>query len=211
MKNNIINALKRQLLLVSLAALCSAGISQAAVRVVSTSADMPFYARISQGEVYQDGEWAAIAFYRPPECVRTDFNLLEFFDLAAFGCNSAEPYLVGFTVLENGVPIQSRLQLNPNRQSLPQEQQMPIWFVSWPALEVAISDGVLTIGDLTGLPKVIGTATFYSETLHPFGFSQRTMIYIVASGFLEDGRKFSFQATGTEEQNRLNHIKIEFK
>ena len=56
-----------------------------------------------------------------------------------------------------------------------------------------------------------GEATFYTETLHPSGAAQETMICIVASGFLADGRKFTFQATGTKEENRLNHVKIEFK
>ena len=56
-----------------------------------------------------------------------------------------------------------------------------------------------------------GTAKSYTETLHPFGVAQQTMISIVASGFLNDGRKFTYQATGTKEENRLNHVKIEFK
>ena len=193
-----------------LAAIASA---QAGERVANTSADLPFYARIGQGEIYQDGEWAAIAFYRPPVCIRTDFNLLEFLDIPeAFGCSSTEPFVVGFAVLKNGVPIQSRLQLNPNLKRLPQADQMPIWFVSWAELQAAMTDDVLTIEELATMPSLlIGTATSYTETLHPLGFAQQTMITIVASGLLEDGRKFSFQATGTKEENRLNHVKIDFK
>ena len=199
--------------LLAVGVLAGALLAQAAERVVNTSAELPFYARIGLGETYQDGTWAAIAFYRPPECVRTDFNLLDFFDIpGAFACNSTEPYVVGFAVLKNGVPIQSRLQLNPNLQGLPQDDQMPIWFVLWAELEPAIADGNLTIGDLEALPSLlIGTATTYTETLHPFGFAQQTMISIVTSGFLEDGRKFSFQATGTGTNPELKNIKIQFK
>jgi hypothetical protein len=223
MKDKITNQVRIQLvhwvnpawlkLLVTIAMLGSAGMAQAAARVAQTSADLPFYARIAQGEIYHDGEWAAIAFYRPPGCIREDFNLLDFLDIPeVFGCNSAEPYVIGFAVLKNDVPIQSRLQLNPNLQRLKPKDQMPIWFVSWTELQTAIEDDFLTIQELFDMDSLlIGTAKSYTETLHPFGFAQQTMISIVASGILEDGRKFSYQATGTKEDNRLNHVKIEFK
>jgi hypothetical protein len=186
--------------------------AQAAARVAQTSADLPYYARIAQGEIYHDGEWAAIAFYRPPEGIRPDFNLLDFMDIpAAFDCNAPKPYLIGFGIFKGEVPIQSVLQLAPG-------QTMPVWFVRWSELEAAIQPidaeekGVLTIVELAGLPsRLIGKATFYTETLHPFGAAQQTMISIVASGLLEDGRKFSYQATGTKEENRLNRVKIQFK
>jgi len=216
MKDKITNQVRIQLvrcvspawlrLLVTLAVLGSSGVAQAAERVAQTSADLPFYARIGQGEIYHDGEWAAIAFYRDPDCVPADFNLLDFINPAALGCDS---YVAGFEIWKNGpwagdsAPIQSRLN---NTGS------MPIWFVSWTDLQAAIADGKLTIGELAGLPsRVIGTATFYSETLHPSGMAQQTMISIVASGSLPSGGKFTYQATGTKVNNRLNHVKIEFK
>jgi hypothetical protein len=223
MKDKITNQVRIQLvrwispawlkLLVTLAVLAPAGMAQTAERVAQNSADFPFYARIARGEIYHDGDWAAIAFYRPPQCIRTDFNLLDFLDIPeVFGCNAAEPYVIGFAVLKNDVPIQSRLQLNPNLQRLTPEDQMPIWFVSWTELQTAMEDDNLTIEELVNMDSLlIGTAKSYTETLHPFGFAQQTMISIVASGFLEDGRKFSYQATGTKEDNRLNHVKIEFK
>ena len=193
-------------LLVTLAILGSAGITKAAERVVQTSAEVPFYARIGQGEIYHDGEWATIAFYRPPECIRADFNLLEFMDIpAAFDCNAPEPYLIGFAIFKGEVPIQSELRLAPG-------QTMPVWFVRWSELQATIADDNLTIGELAALPSLLkAQATFYTETLHPSGAARQTMIAIVASGFLADGRKFAFQAIGTKEENRLNHVKIEFK
>jgi hypothetical protein len=195
-------------LLVILAVLGSAGMAQAAERVAQTSADLPFYARIGRGEIYHDGEWAAIAFYRPPACVPTGFNLLDFMDIpAAFGCGDpARPYLIGFGIFEGDAPIQSKLQLAP-------DQTIPVWFVRWSELEAAVADDNLTIAELAALPSGVlrGEATFYTETLHPAGAAQQTMISIVTSGFLADGRKFIYQATGTKEENRLNHVKIEFK
>ena len=216
MKDKITNQVRIQLvrcvspawlrLLVTLAVLGSSGVAQAAERVAQTSADLPFYARIGRGEIYHDGEWAAIAFYRPPECIRADFNLLEFFDIpAAFACNAPKPYLIGFGIFKGEVPFQLKLQLAPH-------QTMPVWFVRWSELQAAIADGTLTIGDLEALPSLLrGEATFYTETLHPYEMAQQTMISIVTSGFLADGRKFTYQATGTTEENRLNHVKIEFK
>ncbi len=216
MKDRITNQVRIQLvrcvsppwlrLLVALAVLGPAGMAQAAEPIAQTSADLPFYARIGRGEIYHDGEWAAIAFYRPPDCIRTDFNLLDFMDIpAAFDCSAPEPYLIGFGIFKGEVPIQSKLQLAPG-------QTVPVWFVRWSELHAAIADDSLTIGELAALPSLLkGEARFYTETLHPAGAAQQTMISIVALGFLADGREFTFRATGTKEENRLNHVAIEFK
>ncbi len=93
---------------------------------------------------------------------------------------------------------------------------MPILFVSWTELQTAIADGDLTVAELMGLPSLlVGAATFYTETLHPSNGpgggqgAQQTMTSIAASGFLEDGREFTYQAT--ETKNTLRHVQIEFK
>jgi len=189
--------------LTALAILWSGEMAQANVRLESSGP--PFYARIGLGEIYHDGEWATIAFYRNP--VRPGFNLLEFFD-TEFDPD-CESYVAGFEIWKNGpwagdlAPIQSRLN---------NTGPMPIWFVAWDELQSVIADGVLTIDELAGLDSLlIGTATFYTETLHPLGGGPQTKTTIVASGVLADGRTFSYQATGTKEENRLNHVKIEFK
>lgn len=182
--------------------------AQAAERLPMTSNDLPFYARIERIGAITDGEWVAIAFYRPPECIRSDFNLLDFFDIpAAYGCNAAEPYLDGFGIFKNGPlegPIQSRLQTVPGRI-------MPVWFVTWSELEAAIADDALYIGELAALPSLLrGGATFYSETLHPLNAAQAGNINIVASGSLEDGREFVYEATATARAG-LRHVRIVFR
>ncbi len=188
-------------------ALAMAGVVQGAERNSQTSNDVPFYARLERGLIHTDGEWAAIAFYRPPSCVRVDFNLLDFFDApAAFGCNATpEPYLVGFGIYRGGPfdpPIQSRLQLVRG-------QTMPVWFVKWSDLEDAIADNNLTIGELEGLGSLLkGEAAFYTETLHPSQAAQQTMTDIVAFGYLDDGGTFIYQAT--ETHGTLRHVKIDF-
>lgn len=183
--------------------LTAAGVVQAAERFLQTSNDVPFYARFERGLIHTDGEWAAIAFYRPPECVPEDFNLLNFFDApAAFGCNAAEPYLAGFGISKGGPPLQSRLQNVPG-------QTVPVWFVLWSELETAIDDDMLTIGELEALPsRLKGEAAFYTETLHPLGAAKQTMTSIDAWGYLEDGGKFTYQAT--ETHSTLRQVRIVF-
>ena len=178
------------------------GTAQANVRLEATGG--PFYARLESYLIHNDGEWAAIAFYRSPDCVPGDFNLLEFFDPAALDCPS---FVGGFEIWKNGPwagdqsPIQSELKLTG---------PMPIWFVSWTELQTAIADDVLTIEELVAVPSLlVGAATSFTETLHPSEGAQQTKTTIVASGFLEDGRKFTYQAT--ETKNTLRHVKIEFK
>jgi len=172
-------------------------------RIPLTSSDMPFSARIERGLIHTDGEWAAIAFYRPPVCVPADFDLLAFFDLAAFECCPPQPYLEGFAILGPVGPIQSKVQLA-------RDQTMPVWFVSWLELEAAMADDDLTMSELQDLPSLLeGEATFYTETLHPYEMAQQTMTSIVASGWLADGGTFSYQAT--ETHNTLRHVKIEFE
>jgi hypothetical protein len=192
-------------LLVALAVLGSAALTQAAVRLEVTGP--PFYARFAGGEVYTDGVWAAIPFYRNPDCIPAGFNLPDFFDPAAFDCES---YVAGFEIWQNGpwagdpTPIQSRLNnIAP----------MPIWFVSLTELEQAMSDDVLTIGELAELESLlVGWAASFTETIHPYPGSQQCMISLVASGLLEDGREFSFRVTATEgAQPWFSHLKIEFK
>lgn len=195
-------------LLTALAIQWSADTARANVRLEGSGP--PAYARIESGLIHNDGEWAAIAFYRSPDCVPDDFNLLDFFNPAALECPS---FVAGFEIWKNGpwagdeAPIQSRLN---------NTGPMPILFVSWTELQTAIADGVLTVAELKGLSSLlIGAATFYSETLHPSNGpgggqgAQQTMTSIAASGFLEDGRKFTYQAT--ETKNTLRHVQIEFE
>ncbi len=176
--------------------------AQADLRLEATGG--PFYARFERGLIHTDGQWAAIAFYRLPDCVPARFNLLDFFDPAALACPS---FVAGFEVWRNGpgtgdqAPIQSRLQ---------NVALMPIWFVSWAELQAAIADDVVTLDELAALPSLRrGEAMFYTETLHPMQGAQQTKTTVVASGLLEDGRSFTYQIT--ETRGTLQHIKIEFE
>ncbi len=174
------------LLLFLLAAMLLTGPASvyANTRTEEAGLDLPYYARIEgTEEPFHDENWAPIVFYRPPGCVRDDFNLLEFYDPEfAFDC---EPHTTDGFILWEGEPYISF----PGLIKLHGLGTVPVWFVEWPKLQEAIADDELLIGELEGLPKLVGSAGFYNEVLHP-GVS----INLVARGALEDGRVFQLHA-----------------
>jgi hypothetical protein len=116
-----------------------------------------------------------VVFYRPPECVREDFNLLNFFDIpAAFDCTP--PTTDGFVILAEGadVPLQSKLR---------GLDAVPVWAVRWAELQVAVADDSLTITELGAMQSLMtGSASFYTETLHPYGGAQVSKLTLMAKG-----------------------------
>lgn len=185
----------------------------AAVRTEFPEQDpgLPFYARIQaipQLFVIQDGAWAAIVFYRLPQCVPADFNLLNFFDAPrAFSC----PLTVrGFQIWKNGPPPIDSEPIQVHTRGL---GAVPVWFVRWSELQPAVSDGSLTVPELWGLSSLrIGSASFYQEGLRPFGGAQRGSLQIAAHGLLADGTSFQLEFTGVEAQADLTAaVRISFK
>lgn len=181
--------------------------SLAAVRqeIPEEQAGPPYYARIDSEALHTE-EWAVVPFYRDPECVPDSFNLLNLFDVpGAFSC----PLTVeGFVIWENGPPPQDQA---PIHQELRESGPVPMWFVSWPELEAAMADGVLTIVELEALPSLqVGYGDFFHETLHPVQGAQRGHIQMTARGTLEDGRTFQVHVTSTEgsEEQGTQHLAI---
>ena len=163
----------------------------------------PFYARIERGLVHHDAEWAAIAFYRLPECVPGDFDLLDLFDVPrSFEC----PFLAeGFEIWQNGPPG----DLAPIQSKLHGAGAVPVWFARWSEVEDGVADGVLTMDELRGLRSLTrGIATFFQETLHPSQPGRQTMTTVVATGVLDDGRSFRYHAT--EVDSALRSVEIVF-
>ena len=154
--------------------------------------------------VIQDGEWAAIPFYRPPECVPIDFNLMNWFDesQAALDC----PFLVeGFGIWPGTEPTGF-----PRSTHLRGLGAVPVWFVRWSELQEAMADGELYILELATLPSLrIGTATLYAEELHyqpPHHVSHSTM---VGAGTLEGGGSFAFYAIEIDLEYREVRIALD--
>jgi len=148
----------------------------------------PYYARIEPTTPHIPivNNWAVVAFYRDPACIRPDFNLLVFFDApAAFGC----PLEVeGFNLSQSGVSA------GPPKIAQSQGTGVPFWFVPADAALEAMEDGVLTIGELSALPGlVVGSADSFEEVLQPFGGTAPIpKLSQSAQGALTDGRAFEY-------------------
>ncbi|MBP1596987.1 MAG: hypothetical protein H6Q05_2364 [Acidobacteria bacterium] len=177
----------------------------------------PFYARIERLEngvvlVHNDGEWAAITFYRDPAIVPADFNLLDFFDpgLDIMSDAARESLTV------EGFEIWRIAPWEPGADSAPIQEHsfglgaVPIWFVKMGELEDAYSDGALYMTEMESLPSLNkGSAVYFKETLHPSQAAQQTKTQVVAKGTLDQGGSFLFQVEETHDE--LKHVVIQFK
>ena len=181
---------RRALLLFVVAALLMLVASSAYAKIrTPEGGDLPYYARIQRGEVFHDGEWAAIVFYRPPDCVPDDFDLLLFYDWAAFDCGppTTDGFIIWYGEPGDTPPIQIKLR---------GLGAVPVWFVAWSELGPAVADGTLLMSELEALSTLkTGLASFYTETLHPTGVVKVPMINYVAQGLSDDGLSFKVHVT----------------
>ena len=169
---------------------------------------IPLYARVEpSGVVHTDlvphtSKWAAIIFYRLPQCVPSDFNLLDLFDIPrVLGCGLT---VHGYEQWQHGPGIDPA----PNRARIRGNGALPIWFVPWRELSAAADDGNLTIADIRNIPGIRrASASFYTEELFPSG-NTRPYIEITAVGMLEDGDAFLLRHKGGK--NREPKSKIRF-
>ena len=159
--------------------------------VITENEPLPFYAsvlvHIFPGN--RDATWAGVSFVRPPSCVPADFNLLDFFDIpGAFGC---EPMTV-----ENFTIRKDPFLPPPFQFVLHGLGDVPVWLVDADDMEAAISDGVLTIGELETIPSLVkGHASTYNEMVQPSPREPR-QVTLTASGTLDDGRAFYINGGG---------------
>lgn len=187
----------------------TAEIAAGSVRLLLPEEDPggPYYARIEFGLVHHTDEWAAIVFYRDPACVPAKFNLLRFFDPNVPRALACSLTVEGFEVWKNGPPP---VDMAPIQSKLTGLGAVPVWFVSWPELQGALADNVLTKEELLAMSSLqMGSAVFFKEVLHPDGGAQQSSLAIVAQGTLPDGRAFSYEAV--EAAGELQLVRIEFK
>jgi hypothetical protein len=147
--------------------------------------NVPFYARFALDEFYYDEGLVVIVFYRPPTCIPADFNLLDFYDAPrAFDCSPQTTE--GFEIWENGPDIDPE----PRLTELHGLGAVPVWFASLPELQAEMADGIVTIGDLTALNPMIGSASIFHETLRFGKPIPRGTLEINAKGELSNGQIF---------------------
>jgi hypothetical protein len=117
------------------------------------------------------------------------FNLLEFYDWNAFDCGppTTDGFIIWYGEPGDTPPIQIKLR---------GLGAVPVWFVAWPELDAAMADGDLTMAELEAMATLkTGSASFYTETLHPTGVVKVPMINYVAHGLLDDGSSFKVHVT----------------
>jgi hypothetical protein len=171
----------------------------------------PYYSMQERDFFPHTDEWVGIVFLRETACIPSNFNLLDQLDPpAAFGC----PLVVeGRATFKNGLPP---IDLAPIHVTFSGLGAVPIWFVSWPALQAAVADGTLTIAELAAMPSLrIGIASKFDANQHPGperpqGFGNGK-IEIEARGALVGGGTFSFQVRemGIEGVSTLRHVAID--
>ncbi|HSK21338.1 MAG TPA: hypothetical protein VK912_19435 [Longimicrobiales bacterium] len=183
----------------------------------------PFYSLIQPGWFPMTDDWAVVAWIRETDCVPDDFNILALVDLT-IAFPPAVPFpaprpifcpltIAGHEIWNTDPPDPSVGPLNITAHG---KGAVPIWFVSTTEVAVAMSDGVLTISELSAMSSLlVGHA-------HSFTLTQQTgvargrpgegKINIVAQGTLEDGRTFFFQtAEGPPKKPEIAHTRVEFR
>jgi hypothetical protein len=166
-------------LVISIGAVWVAGGAAANVRLAfPRDVEPDFYTSVPVDALHDD-EWAVIPFWRSPDAIPPDFDLLDYFDESA----AQSPLAVsGFAVFDDVGPIVSEAR---------GEGAVPVWFVRWPELREAISDGDLRIGELASLSSLRrGLASVYEDQNHIFGIHPVSHFAFVARGRLDDGTAF---------------------
>ncbi len=83
-----------------------------------------------------------------------------------------------------------------------------MWFVSLGDFNAALPG--ITVTELLNMPSLLqGTATFFDETLQPYGVAKQSMLHITAYGTVPDRRSFQYEAV--EASGTLQVVRIEFK
>lgn len=216
MKKQTLNVL---LLLVG--AVISTSTVQAAERltVPDEYPGIPIYLQTDLPPLLPDtATWAPIVFYRDPECVPEDFNLMEVVDFTPDPDFGLRVWRCPLTVKEFEIFTAPPSEGPPIFLEIHGLGAVPMWFVSWPELREAIADGVLTITELKSLQSLQkGQASFFQLSFGPTGGAQHPNYHLVAGGHLEDGRSFDCQIVVTEQSHpvfvgdRIVVLKIEFK
>lgn len=178
------------------------------VRVTVPNPDpgIPAYARAFPGlnQFFHDGEWLAIPFYRSPDAIPEEFNLLDFFHFpseqgpGAF----ATPILTsGFYLIEPNAPLGTFPLVAVSTGT-----SIPIWFVKWTDYQAAMVDNKVTISELEAMNPIKGLASSFSEALKPRVDAH--LVVINAKGALDDGRSFNLHVTHVGDT--LRAIRIRF-
>lgn len=212
-RSTFIGTLSTLVLVIALAVFRTTAAGEELVRTQWPSGEdpgMPFYARVEllPPFIFNDGDWAAIVFYRDPGCVPPDFNLISVFDLPqAFGCpHTVHGFSLWHGAMFNGAP--KKINISGNGA-------VPVWFVPWDSVkDEARADGNLTVAQLEQIGgALVGYADQYTEELQPHsdptiggGGHPNPKMIMHAHGHLEDGRRFMLHISWVRDVVRAINI-----
>jgi hypothetical protein len=184
-----------------LALVLLAGVAQA-VEVLTIPDDLNWPRYVSGFDDTATG-WTATIFYYSPEVIPNNYNLLAGRD---FTIGPDGLLIEGFALLEEGSFVPKQYEIANVEGAL-----VPIYFVQIPELYAGIADGKLTVKELEKMDSlVVGWADSYREVGQPSDATApgHYQISIVASGLLEDGRRFSLHV----EFNGANYnVSVKFE
>jgi hypothetical protein len=182
--------------------------AQGLVRVTFPDPDpgVPLYARLGNpaNQIFHNERWLVVPFYRNPDQVPANFNLLELYAFpgptgpGAFG---ATLLITGQYMIERGAPLGTFPKVAVSTGTA-----VPVWFVDWSTFRSAMADNVVTMGELRAMNPLRGVATRFSETLRPRIGDH--LLVLSAAGTLTDGRRFDVQVTHVESTTRNLRIDI---
>lgn len=162
---------------------------------------IPIYARVGPilNQFFVTDDQLVIPFYRDPQCVSDNFNLLNYYDPpAAFGC---ELTVEGRFVIEKEAeagdfPIMVHTVGN----------QVPIWVVNWPDFQMQMESGSVTMADLKAMNPTIGMADSFDEFLSP-RMSDHQVIIEASGAILDTNEAFTFRLT--HRADKIESISLE--
>ena len=154
------------------------------------------------GALRTDGEWVAITFLREPDCVPDAFNLLSGPNPGPFACQLTIEGRIWLRDLSN--------PSNPVKSEHSGLGSVPVYFVHLSEYEAAVTDGVLTIVELEGMPSLlVGYASSHKDVIQ-FPVNGRPGMHSVLSrGELEDGRSFQQNSVNLGAENVQTTIVFE--
>lgn len=178
------------------------------VRVTFPSPDpgVPSYARLGStlNQVFGTADWVMVPFYRDPDAIPGNFDLLRLFDFPGPngpGAFAAPLRISGFYMVEAGAPLGTF-----PRVAVSTGTAVPFWFVRRATFDAAAADHILTMDELRGLSPLKGTANSFQELLRPRVGEH--LVVLDAKGTLSDGRAFSVHVTHVEDTTRSLRIEL---
>jgi hypothetical protein len=155
---------------------------------------IPTYARMGPvlNQFLVAGDKLVIPFYRNPECIPANFNLLHYYDPPqAFGC---ELKVAGMFVIEKEAEAgQFPIMVHTSGT------EVPFWIVDWSDLQAVMAGGSVTVGDLQAMQPMKVLASRFEEFLNPR--MNEHQVVIEAEGVVQgSGQAFSFSLKHVGDQ-----------